>query len=742
MARLAERDERRVRGDGWTVVIDDRAPDAWAATILALSNGQVGIRGVAEHVARGEGAAFLAGMYETVPIHYHERLSGFARSTDTRVPVADGLAIDIAVDGVPLSGAPGASESSLDLRRGLVTRTAQWTVGGRAVTVTAERVVPFDRAATVALRLSVTAEGAREIAFTSRLVVAAQAQGQGDDPRIGVDLGAGGIDITDSGPHHLIQRTRASGRQIAIAQAHSPAGEASDSRPVERIGIAGARATLTKAFAYAEDPAAAEDAARAAVATGFDALVEGQERALAAFWRVVDLELPDVHAEQALRLNLFHLFQAASRDGAGSVAAKGLTGEGYEGHYFWDTEAFVLPVLAFTAPALAREMLRYRFNTLDAARANARALNHEHGALYAWRTIGGGECSAHYPSGSAQYHINAAIAFAIGIYHAATGDDAFMAEMGAEMLVETARIWLQIGHHDARRGGFSIQGVTGPDEYTALIDNNWYTNRMAQKHLRLAVRTAASLAARDDAGWRALSQRLALSVEEIAGWALAADAMLLPYDEALGVDAQDDSFLAKPRWDVAGTPADRLPLLLHNHPLTLYRHQVAKQADLVLGMVLGGEEIDRDRKRRNFDYYSGVTIHDSTLSAGSFAILAAEVGAGEDAWRFFRETLFVDLDDLHGNTDHGAHMAAMANSWLALAWGYGGLRVSDGQLRLAPTRPAAWNGYRFGILWRGTRLSVAVDRDGVTYRAAGGGIAFAHRGTPVSLDAGGEAKFA
>src|SRR6185312_16108091 len=270
-------------------------------------------------------------------------------------------------------------------------------------------------------------------------------------------------------------------------------------------------------------------------------------------------------------------------------------------------------------------------------------------------------------SGSAQYHINAAIAFAIRLYVEASGDRAFLAEGGAEILIETARIWLQVGHFNARRGGaFCINDVTGPDEYTALVDNNYYTNRMAQEHLRHAVEVTREMAESAPALFDALQQKLELSGGEVAEWSRAAEAMYLPHDDRLGIVAQDDSFLDKPPWDFAGTPPEKYPLLMHHHPLTLYRHQVCKQADALLALVLAGNNVDRATKRRSFDYYEAVTVHDSTLSASSFAVLAAEVGHAQKARDYFMDGLRVDLDDLHANTSQGAHMAAMAGSWLAL----------------------------------------------------------------------------
>ena len=397
--------------------------------------------------------------------------------------------------------------------------------------------------------------------------------------------------------------------------------------------------------------------------------------------------------------------------------------------------------MAFTAPDVARAMLMYRYRTLDGARDTARAMNHPRGALYPWRTIAGRECSAHYPSGSAAYHINTAIAYGIGLYLDASDDLDFLSEAGAEILFETARIWPQAGHFNPRLdGAFCIHEVTGPDEYTTLVNNNWYTNRMAQRHLLRAVKAWNRLSVDRPEALRVLAARIGLDADEVALWQRAADAMYLPVDDALGIHPQDDDFLAKPRWPFPKREGPHRPLLLDYHPLTLYRHQVCKQADVAMALVLAGDGIPLGTKRRDFDYYEAVTTHDSTLSAPVYGILASEVGHEEKAWRYFDASLRVDLDDLHGNTDHGVHMAAMAGSWLGLVQGFGGLRVVGGRLQFAPTLPVAWKGYGFNLRWRGCALRVDVDARGVRYRLDEGDLlAFAHAGSEVVLKPGREA---
>jgi alpha,alpha-trehalose phosphorylase len=503
--------------------------------------------------------------------------------------------------------------------------------------------------------------------------------------------------------------------------------------------------TLDKFIAWAPG-SEGEDAALLAAAQLGDALALGldtlQERHAAAwrhFWHGADLAvLGDPTLERALRFNLFHVRQSAPSDGRHGLAAKGLTGEGYEGHVFWDTEAFVLPVLQMTAPSLVRASLDWRVSCLELARLHSQELNHPHGALYPWRTIGGEEGSSYFLSGSAQYHINAAIAFALRLHHLGSGEQ-ILAEPDAAMLFETARIWMQIGHFEARRGGsFCIHGVTGPDEYSALVSNDHYTNRMAQLHLRFAAHCARTMAMRAPGAYRALHERLQLRDREPESWQRAADAMYLEVDAALGVHPQDDSFLDRPLWSGATGSNDGRPLLLHYHPLTLYRNRVCKQPSVVLADVLAGASVPVEQKRRNYRYYEPLTAHDSSLSACTWSIMASELGLLDEAMDFFRSGARLDLDDLHGNASHGAHMAAMAGSWLSLVWGLGGLRIGeDGLLQFRPQLPKGMQGYRFTVQWQSRLLRVRVDAGGTEYALERGDrLRIAHHGVEAWLTAG------
>ncbi|WP_329741294.1 beta-phosphoglucomutase [Dyella sp. A6] len=757
--------------DPWRLVRTDRNParDAHFESLFALANGHLGVRGGLEEAPSPSQASFLGGVWERTPIEYHERFPGFARHTDTRLPVVDGTRIGLTLDGQPVELDKGellAFEQSLELRDGRLRRHTTWrSPTGASVEIQAERIVPWHTHGLLCLRYRIRSIDYRgPIALDSCLATGVTATGQGDDPRIGVRVD-GGLSLThrlaDLARASVGQATQASGIRLACVQGHRlpDAALAFDTASTDDNGARqrytaeltpGDSVTLEKYVAYAwNEPGddtphtslleRAEAELAQALEQPFEQHLARQASACAGFWQTVDLAIDgDPATEQALRVNLFHLRQSTAPGGHASAAAKSLTGEGYEGHYFWDAEAFVLPSLACTAPALARGMLAYRVRMLDRARAHAREMNHARGALYPWRTIGGDECSAYFPSGSAQYHINAAIAFALKLYVDATDDTSLLLDGGAEMLFETARIWLQAGSYSQRRGqAFCIFQVTGPDEYTALVDNNHYTNRMAQQHLRHAASVADWLASEHPAEHARVAAAIGLTSGEPGEWRRAADAMYLPVDEQLGIFPQDDAFLEKPRLpESLRSDTQHNPLLLRLHPLTIYRYQVCKQADVLQAFVLAGADIDLASKRRNFDYYEGVTVHDSTLSASTFGIVAAEVGYDYKAWHYFQDALRVDLDDSHGNTAHGVHLAAMGGSWLGLVWGFGGFRNVDGTPTFAPSLPTAWRGYRFGLQWRGRQIRVTVTSGGVEYRLIDGApLEIRHRGRPVILQA-------
>jgi alpha,alpha-trehalose phosphorylase len=466
----------------------------------------------------------------------------------------------------------------------------------------------------------------------------------------------------------------------------------------------------------------------AAMRTGWDGLQTSQREYLDDFWARADIELEgDPALQQAIRFALFSVLQSAARAEGRAIPAKGLTGSGYDGHTFWDMESYTLPVLTYVAPAAARDALLWRHSTLDLAKARARELSLG-GATFPWRTISGQECSGYWPAATAAVHINADIADATRRYLAATEDESFAEHVALELLVETARLWRTVGHHDPH-GRFRIDGVTGPDEYSALADNNVYTNVMAARNLRAAAALAAQHTTR--------AAELGVDEEEIAGWRDAAEAIVLPYDEHLRITPQSEGFTRYRRWDLEDTPPDRYPLLLHYPYYLLYSSQVVKQADLVFALYVCGDCFDADQRARDFDYYERITVRDSSLSASIQAIMAAEVGHVDLAFDYLGETAFIDLRDLAFNTRDGVHLAALAGSWLVAVAGFGGMRDHGKTLEFAPRLPAKLTRLTFRLIYRGRRLRVTVGRTDARYELLDGEeLEVGHHGETIALAPG------
>ena len=700
--------------DAWRLIEQDAPAGNPAADVLfTVSNGFVGLPGGRDEDQCGP-SCFVNGFYETWPLQYPETAYGLAKHGQAMQPAPNPLGVSVLVDGQPLGGQPLRQRRELDMASAIMSRQTTWLTPAGEVRVDARRLVSLTRRGLVASQFTVTPvdRGVRLSLSNGLALPEADAETCGDDPRCGSQLdhttmvGRAWMDGERLG---LAVRTLRAGIKLTVLLHHTCDGlgrsdvySDSASTTWQVDAAAGQGVTLTVFAWYSLGDAPGGASLNEAVALGWDNLAAEQRAWLDDFWAHADVTVDDPALQQAIRWNTFQAIQASARaDGLG-VGAKGLSGTGYDGHYFWDMEMYALPMLTYTAPQTARAALEFRVATLPQAMARAAEL-HLEGALYPWRTINGEEASAYYEAGTAQYHIDADITRALVGYVAVSGDTDLLDQGGLDVLVQTARMWASLGFWGSD-GAFHFHYVTGPDEYSALVNDNVYTNLMARDNLR----SAASAV-----------ERAGGATAETAQWRRIADGVFIAYDEALGIHPQDAGFLELEPWDLNSIPRENFPLLLHYHPLTIYRHKVIKQADVVLAQILFPDDFTAAQKLANFDFYEPLTTGDSTLSAVPQAIAAVEVGHLDAAQQYLWKAVFVDLADLHHNTYYGIHLAVAAGVWSALVMGFGGLRDVDGQLRLSPRVPDGWGHLGFSLLWRGSQLMVDARSDQVTLSVDG-----------------------
>ncbi len=751
-------------------------------TLFSVGNGYLGLRGNQPEGRFGhEQGTFINGLHETFPIHHAEQAYGFAEVGQTIVNAPDAKVMRVYVDDEPLSfdlAEIVEYERTLDMRDGVLRRELVWrTPSGKRVRIHNSRMVSFEEKHLAVMAVTVTVlDGDAPVTVSCQLVNRQDSAGvysgttgankkAGFDPRKAERIEERVLvpqDHWQEGARSVLSyRVAASGMTLAVVADHAIETEnpydvktlvdPDIAKNVYRVQAkAGVPITVTKLVSYHASrgvpPHELIDRGRRTLdragSIGVAELETRQRAWLDAFWERSDVRIAGHDdLQQAARWCLFQLAQATARTDGLGVPAKGLTGSGYSGHYFWDTEIYVLPFLAYTTPTWARNALRMRVLMLPAARRRAFQLN-EAGALFPWRTISGEEASAYYAAGTAQYHINADVSFALAKYVRATGDVEFLHREAVDIAVETARLWATLGFWREEIDGedtFHIHGVTGPDEYTTVVNDNLFTNVMARFNLRFAARTVTEMAEDDPHAYARMVERLDLNADEPGFWERAADAMHIPYSQSLGMHPQDEVFLEREVWDLENTPPEQRPLLLNFHPLVIYRYQVLKQADVVLALFLQGNHFTDEEKLADFEYYDPLTTGDSTLSAVVQSILAAEVGYQDLALEYFRESIYVDLDDLHHNASDGVHVASAGGVWTSLVCGFGGMRDHFGELTFDPRLPASWPELSYSLTWHGTMLRITVRRDEMIVSAdAGAPVDFRVRGVAYTIGGGGE----
>lgn len=719
---------------------DDFAPHTLPLeeTLFHCANGYLGVRsnfeeGQPEGI-RGVRGTYINAFYDTHPIHHPEKLYGFSETGEKILNVTDVQTIGVSVNGetVNLNTLNTSGyQRFLDMRKGFSGRMAVWTgESGKSIRISARRLASFVMPELFVLEYTIEALDQLTISLDPIVYGSVSNYHDPADPRVSgtafsplsvesvtVDgtrimvmsrTGESALQLC-TGVDHLIMNSNGSVLPVTATQTRDAALLHIEKRlnPGDRVTIV-KKAVFCDSLRHDNPQKRTVELLDSLHGDKFDDILSRQETYLASFWEAAAVSIEgDDESLRGLLFNIYHLLQCAPRDQYSHIPAKGLSGEGYEGHYFWDTEVYMLPFFLYTRPSLARNLLEYRYTTLSEARNHARELGHSRGAAYPWRTITGRECSAYYPSGSAQYHINADIAWAIWRYWEATHDEEFLYTRAAEILFETARIWLETGNFS--RGRFHIHTVTGPDEYTCLVNNNYFTNAMARQNLRFACEIWDQMGVHASAERETLCRKIDLSPDEPELWGKAAETMVLPHDQELDINPQDDSFLDKPVWDFESTPDSNYPLLLHYHHMTLSRFQVCKQADTILAYLLLDSDEKHSTMRNSYNWYEKITTHDSSLSYAAFSLMAARLDDPEKAYRYYARTVSLDLEDIQKNTRDGIHAANMGGTWMATIQGFGGFRPVHGIPSFTPCLPPRWNRLSYRIRFRGTVIQVCID---------------------------------
>lgn len=688
--------------------------------IFALANGFLGTRG---HFVEGYGhdfeynGTFMNGFYNTYAYRYEENSLQFPQVGQVMVNLPDASLMTIMTD----SEAINLTEATLidlkrtyDLDRGMTLRKAVYqTPKGFEFTLTEERMASQFQKDLIMTRLTIESTNySGDITIRSYLSMPRVRSITTNDPR-----------LTQGKTHLILEHIEATADRIVLRASTTHTGQKVevgithdvpfDYEIVNNIGMAiktfpiEARTprSITKYQVYQGTHHEDNLNVRAVLdkVAPLDFYLIRQKAYLDDFWRLSSIRISDREIEEALNYNVYQLDSNTSSSDLMQVAAKGLTGEGYEGHYFWDTEIYMLPYFILTNPEKARSLLMYRYRKLPEAKLEANKLGASRGAKIPWRTINGMEASPYYPAGSAQVHINSDVSFAVMQYYYATKDERFMADYGFELILETALFLLDLGHF--QDGRFHIDGVTGPDEYTVLVHDNYYTNAMAKRHFeRLCAYGRSHI---DDIS--GVLERVGVKPEIFDDFEYAANHIVLHIDSKRKMVLQDENFCEQEDLNLATIPKANFPLLLYFHPLFIYRHQVLKQADAILALVLLND-VDKEIYRNSFDYYLKRTTHDSSLSKGIYGIAAYAVDKSKLGYEFFKETCFLDFRNRKKHTQHGLHVANMGATYLMVIYGLFNLRLEE-TLEIRPRIQESFTHYAITIRYQGVICDLKVDED-------------------------------
>ncbi|WP_226086260.1 glycoside hydrolase family 65 protein [Mesobacillus sp. S13] len=747
--------------DSWKIVETDLHKEDFrlAESIMSLGNGHMGMRGNFEETYTGDfhRGSYIAGVWFPDKTRVGWWKNGYPHYFGKVINSTNFIGIKVIVDGVELdlhSAEVSDYYRELDMQHGVLTRRFTVVQNGKETEVEAVRFLSVADKELAAIKYSVTAKNYNgKLTFVPYLDGDVRNEDSNYDEDFWYEVSRDASEYNGNlvmktkdnpfgTPTFQVATTMQSVVKGSVAKVEVNEKEEYVENVIEVKAEQGQTVTLYKFVAVTTDRdyeadelvSKGREVLARSVEKGFEQLLEEHRNGWLSRWEIADVEIAgDDEAQQGIRFNLFQLFSTYyGEDSRLNIGPKGFTGEKYGGATYWDTEAYAIPLYLSTAESeVARNLLIYRHNQLDGAYHNAKQQGLK-GALYPMVTFTGVECHNEWEITFEEIHRNGAIAYAIYNYVNYTGDKDYLHEYGIDVLAGISRFWADRVHYNKSKNVYMMHGVTGPNEYENNVNNNWYTNRIAVWTLRYTLEVIEFL---KQNGHENRLSGLEFSDAELSKWQDIIEKMYFPYDEEKGVFVQHDTFLDKDLMTVDELSAEDRPINQKWSWDKILRSCFIKQADVLQGLYFFNHEFTEEEKRRNFEFYEPMTVHESSLSPSIHAVLAAELGMEEKAYEMYNRTARLDLDNYNNDTEDGLHITSMTGAWLGIVQGFAGMRTAEGTLSFAPFIPKAWNQYSFNIIYRDHYIKVEVNQENVVLTQQGPELAMKLYGEDVTIPA-------